>query len=142
MALVFVGTWIAYRCEENASGWFALNWANDRARLDARYGRILRAPGTKFVAVSGECGGQYYRMLLYEYGPRVAGEMLLNDPEGGRVKAEKLREFVRQAPYVLILYPQESTPREYPELWESPPGKLEPISLFEVTPEGKLRPVR
>ena len=132
-----------YVAEERSTGWFSRNWPKDSALIDARYGRLLRAPGKKFVIISGVNGGMYYYMFRYEFEDRFAAELLLDDPESGRAKPATIREFVRQAPYVLVVYPQEDLAREYAELWETtPPEPGAPFTLFEVTPEGRLRPVR
>ena len=144
MALIlFWSGWLRNN-EKQAAGWFARLWSEDYSLINSRYRKQLNAPGAKFVAVSEAGGGLYYRMLLYEYKERFVDEMLLNKEEGGRVSPQELREFIRarKAPYVLLLHPQNETVRDYAELWEEPPDTREKFALYEVTPEGRLRPVR
>ena len=116
----------------------AKRWVRDRVVLEARCGRILRADGASFVAVSGAGDGLYHPILKYEYGYSFVDETPLCDLDD---QAELL-EFVKQARYVLIVMPPENMAREFPDIWETPPELKKDFTLFEVTPRGKLRPVR
>ena len=144
MALILFWTGWLRNNERQAAGWFARVWSEDYSQINSRYCKQLRAPGARFVAISELGGGLYERMLLYEYKEVFLGEKLLNKDAGGRVSVQELKEFIRdrEAPYVLVVHPQKETVRDYAELWEEPPDLKEKFILYEVTPEGRLRPVR
>ena len=141
LALLTLGVGWLYIQEHARAYRLNKEWIGDRAVLEARYGKLLRAPGARFVAVSGAGNGVYHPILKYEYEDRFVDETALNGPER-KMSAAELREFVRQARYVLIVRPPKELPPELAALWRSPPELRRDFTLFEVAPEGYLRPVR
>ena len=99
---------------------------------------------TRFASdriVSGAGSGLYHPILKYEFEHHFADETALDSPEARPTPAE-LRKFVRRARYALIVRPPADMAEEYGELWESPPALNRDFTLFEVAPDGRLRPVR
>ena len=129
-----------YRYEEECGSTIAERWPNDRAVIDARYGHILRAPGVGFVVLSGVSNGICHPIFRYEFGAHFIDERPLNRADG--MTPQAIGEFIRGRRYVLIVMPPKDAARDFAELWESPPDLTEDFTLFEVTPEGRLRPVR
>ncbi|MBP5532250.1 MAG: hypothetical protein J6Y54_09525, partial [Lentisphaeria bacterium] len=125
------------------STWFARPFPRERAELEARYA-VMRDRNARFTAISGTGEGMYKFMLRYAYEERFAGEVLIPTPEGERdCSATELREeFFGRARYVLVVHPHESLKTKYAEIWEEPPVFEGTFTLFEVTPEKRLRAVR
>jgi hypothetical protein len=125
------------------STWFARPFPRERAELEARYA-VMRDGNARFTAISGTGEGMYKFMLRYAYEERFAGEVLIPTPEGERdCSATELREeFFGRARYVLVVHPHESLKTKYAEIWEEPPVFEGTSTLFEVTPEKRLRAVR
>jgi hypothetical protein len=116
----------------------------DRRELDRRYGKILRAPETRFTVISGKGNGIFRFMLTYGYEERFVDEVLVPAPPGEHdFSAAELREkLFGCARYVLIVHPDDSLKTQYAEIWEEPPVFEGNFTLFEVTPDKRLRPVR
>ena len=135
-----------YRDEYLEEGWATRNWPEHRVLINARYGSILRAPDERFIAVSGRGRGVYSFILKGEYEDRFVGEIEIVQ-EGGVWKGPtpaELKRKIREVRHVLFLSPANELALKYAELFEDPPRdrKVWDFTLFEVTPEGLLRPVR
>ena len=122
-------------------------WPEERAALAARFGGVLRAPEERFAVVSSRGGGLYFHMFRNEFAHRFVGEALLLPAEPGRPQEPTPDELRRRflelgARHVLVLHPYEALARDYAALWESPPELETDYTIFEVTPEGRLRPLR
>ena len=146
VALLVVQLGICYRRGNANVDWKTYFWPQIRTELNARYGGILRAPGERFIAVTGTGDGLFLHMLRNEYELNVAAEIELpprseNRPYVHPEPAELKKRF-REVRHVLFLHPREGLAQEYAELWESPPEKVEDLALYEVAPDGRLRSLR
>ena len=144
LALLIVLT-VRYRAEYADEGGATRHWPARRALLAARYGKILGAPDMRFVAVTGEGRGIYDHILRGEYEGRFVREIKFDqDPRSGSddLSPEEFARQIRGASHVLFASPGRKIAQRYAELLEVPPEEVEDFTLFEVTPEGRLRPVR
>lgn len=138
-ALLVLPAAISRRAMLRDGAWTMVRWPRLRAEIDARYGKLLRSPGTRFVAVTGTGDGVYRYILLGEYELNFAGEILA---EADRPSVPELERELRKARHVLFLHPPDDFAEKHAELWETPPARVATPSLYEVAPEsGLLRPV-
>ena len=146
IALLLIGNGVFYWYEELCAYRIAKLWIRDKAAIGESCGRILRAPGERFAVVTDGGGGIYSFIFKYEFGDSFAGETLLPPREPGEPyvlpPARELADTFRKVRHVLFVRPREGLAREYAELWEAPPEFKNDLTLFEVAPGGRLRPVR
>ena len=146
MALVLAGVAGFYVFEELCAYRIAKLWIRDKVAIEEKCGGVLRAPGGRFAVVTDGGGGIYHFIFRYEFGDNFAGETLLppREPDEPYIcpPAAELAEKFRPVRHVLFVRPRPGLAQEYAELWETPPEFGSDFTLFEVTPQGKLRPVR
>lgn len=132
-----------------AVGGITARWPRELTEIDARYGKLLRAPGERFIALTRGGGGLYKFILRGEFEDRlieefepVPGPGKTDDDAQIRLTPAELRRRLidRKARHVLVLNASPELTEHYREVWETPPERPGSApELFEVTPEGRLR---